>query len=44
MTANIHSFCTNLKTVYDIYTYFIIGIKCMNRCIPFSTNVFGFSI
>lgn len=44
MTANIHSFCINLKTVYDIYTYFIIGIKCMNRCIPFSANVFVFSI
>lgn len=31
MTVNIHIFCIDLKTVYDLYTYFIISIKCMNR-------------
>lgn len=31
MTVNIHIFCIDLKTVYNLYTYFIIGIKCINR-------------
>lgn len=42
MTVNIHIFCIDLKTVYDLYTYFIISIKCMNQVFRLATNVFVF--